>query len=56
MKGKTGPRCDRRLFIGYVRKTSATLATSTDLLFKAGHSEGKADLVFGQPTDVLIGF
>ena len=36
-------------------KDDATLATSTDLLFKGGHSEGKADLIFGQPTNVLIG-
>ena len=54
MKGKAGPRRDRRLVIGHVRKASATLATSTDLLFKAGHSEGKADLIFGQLPDVFM--
>ena len=56
MKGKAGTGSDRRLLVGHVRKTAATLATSTDLFFELGHSEGEADLILGQPTDVLIGF
>ena len=54
MKGKAGTRRDRRLVVGHVRKASTTLATSTDLLFEAGHSEGKADLILGQLTDVSM--
>ena len=54
MKGKPGTGRNRRIVIGHVRETTATLATSADLLLEAGHSEGEADLIFGQLPDVFM--